>query len=230
MHGDDPVRVLVVDDEPLARARLVRMLGRIEGVEVVGEGADGAEAIERAMELEPDVLMLDIDMPGVDGLAVAEHPGLPPVIFTTGHAAYAVDAFDARAVDYLLKPISQERLERALERIAPRPASEPWRLVVHDGSLRVFVDAREVGCFLADQKYVSFEWRGRELLLRESLDALEEKLAPSGFLRANRGALVRRDAIVAFDASGGGTLVLTGDARIPVSRRALATIREALGV
>jgi DNA-binding LytR/AlgR family response regulator len=224
------MRVLVVDDEPLARARLVRMLGRIEGVEVVGEATDGADAIARAAELDPDVVLLDIDMPGVDGLAVAEHPGMKPVIFTTGHAGYAVDAFDARAVDYLLKPISQERLERALARITPRPSAEPWRLVVLDGTLRVFVDAREVACFLADQKYVAFRYRDRELLLRESLDTLETRLAPFGFLRANRGALVRRDAVVAFDAAEGGTLVLANEERVPVSRRALANVREALGV
>jgi DNA-binding LytR/AlgR family response regulator len=227
--------VLVVDDEPLARARLVRMLARIEGVELAGEAEDGEQALERAAALAPDVILLDIDMPGLDGLAVAETEGLPPIVFTTGHPGYAVDAFDVEAADYLLKPITEERLERALRKVearrsAPAAASEPWRLVVADGSLRVFVDAREVTCFSADQKYVAFRWRERELLLRESLDALALRLAPYGFLRANRAALVRRDAVVAFDGADGGTLVLSDDQRIPVSRRALASVREALGV
>lgn len=228
------MKVLVVDDEPLARARLVRMLARIDDVEVVGEAGDGAEALRAARELAPDLILLDIDMPELDGLAVAEHADLPPIVFTTAHAKFALDAFEADAVDYLLKPVSKERLARAIEkargRAPARSVDEAWRLVVTDGSMRVFADAREVTCFLADQKYVVFRWQGRELLLRESLDALETRLTPLGFLRPNRGALVRRDAVVAFDAAEGGTLVLSDEQRIPVSRRALGAIRDALGL
>ncbi len=235
------MRVLVVDDESLARARLIRMLARIDGVEVVGEAESGHEALRMADELAPDLMLLDIDMPGgLDGLGVAEHPGLPPIVFTTAHAQYALEAFEADAHDYLLKPVSKERLARAIEKVRARAAvapaealeagDEPWRLVVTDGTMRVFVDAREVSCFLADSKYVVFRWRGRELLLRESLDALEARLAPLGVLRPHRGALVRKDAVVAFDAAEGGTLVLADDQRVPVSRRALAAVREALGI
>lgn len=234
------MRVLVVDDEPLARARLIRMLGRIEGVEVVGEAGDGHEALARAAELSPDLMLIDIDMPGLDGLGVAEHPDAPPLVFTTAHASFALEAFEADAIDYLLKPISKERLARAIDKARGRlrreppppagPTTDPFRLVVTDGSMRFFIDAREVTSFVADQKYVVFRWRGRELLLRESLDALEARLAPLGMLRPNRGALVRRDAVVAFDASDGGSLVLNDEQRIPVSRRALASIRDALGL
>lgn len=114
------VRVLVVDDEALARARLVRMLARVEDIEVVGEAATGAHAIERTRELQPDLLLLDVDMPGLDGFGVAEAVGMPLVVFTTAHAQYAALAFEADAVDYLLKPVVQERLERALEKVRQR--------------------------------------------------------------------------------------------------------------
>ncbi len=109
------MRVLVVDDEPLARDRLVRMLGTIADAEAVGEAASGREAIEKIAELAPDCVLLDIHMPGVDGLEVARNAGVP-VVFTTAHDSYAVDAFELSAVDYLLKPVRKERLQRALEK------------------------------------------------------------------------------------------------------------------
>ncbi len=227
------MKILVVDDEPIARARLIRLIERIEGVEVVGEASNGAEALALCRELAPDLLLLDIDMPGLDGLAVAEDPAAPGVIFTTAHKDYALEAFDLNAVDYLLKPVSRERLQRALDRVHERAAptgDEPWRLVVTEGSIKRFVDVREVDCFTSDQKYVVFRNDGAELLLRESLDALEARLAPLGFLRVHRGALVRRGAIAAYDATDGGTLILSSGERIPVSRRAAARVRAALGI
>ncbi|MGE0791328.1 MAG: LytR/AlgR family response regulator transcription factor [Sandaracinaceae bacterium] len=233
------MKILIADDEPIARARVRRMLGRIEGVTVVGEADNGASAVELALELHPDVLLLDIEMPGKDGLAVAEDERMPPIVFTTAHPRFALEAFELGAHDYLLKPIDAGKLARALERVRERSAApppepafgpEPWRLVVSDGALKRFVDAREVDCFLADQKYVAFRWQGHELLVRESLDRLETQLSALGFLRVNRGALVRRDAIVAFDARDGASVVLAGEQRIPVSRRAASAVREALGI
>ncbi|MBX3273427.1 MAG: response regulator transcription factor [Sandaracinaceae bacterium] len=226
------MRLLLVDDEPIARARLRRLAARLGGVEVVGEAASGAEALRLARELAPDALLLDIDMPGLDGLGVAEALEGPAVIFTTAHPQHALEAFEVGAHDYLLKPVSLERLARALEKVRARRGAgeEPWRLVVGDGSLRRFVDAREVSCFVADQKYVVFRHEDRELLLRESLDALEGRLAPYGFLRVSRGALVRRDAVDAWDTADGGTVVLADGTRVPVSRRAAPAVRAALGL
>jgi DNA-binding LytR/AlgR family response regulator len=227
------VKVLVVDDEPIARARILRVLSRMDGVEVAGEAENGVEALELARRLSPDVLLLDIDMPGLDGLAVAESPEVPPVIFTTAHKEHAIDAFEANAYDYLLKPISEERLRKALDKVesrSPSAPAEPWRLVVVDGSLKRFVDARRVDCFSSDKKYVAFTLDGEEMLTRESLDGLEARLGPLGFIRASRGALVRREAIAAYDAAEGGTLVLADGERVPVSRRAAPLVRAALGL
>jgi DNA-binding LytR/AlgR family response regulator len=234
------VKILVVDDEPLARARLIRLLARMSDMEVVGEASSGSEALALIETLAPDLVLLDIDMPAMDGISVAESPGMPPVVFTTAHPRYALEAFEADAYDYLLKPVGKERLERAIEKVRQREqaahASEPpstdapWRLIVTDGSLKRFFDARRIGCFLADQKYVTFRYEGEEMLLRESLDTLEERLKSCEFLRPHRGALVRKDAVVAFDAAEGGTLVLDDGERIPVSRRAIASVRAALGL
>lgn len=223
------MRALIVDDEPIARARIRRLLARMD-VEVAGEADDGEAAIALAAQLRPHVILLDVDMPRLDGLAVADAVDVP-VIFTTAHAQHALEAFEADAFDYLLKPIGEARLRRALDKVGARGATqEPWRLVVTEGAVKRFVDAREVDAFYADAKYVSFVSDGDEQLLRESLDSLAARLAPHGFLRAHRGALVRRDAVTAFDGSDGGTLVLRSGARVPVSRRAGARIKSALGL
>lgn len=119
------MKVLVVDDEPVARRRLMRILERIDGVEVAGEAANGVQALERIRELMPDVVLLDIRMPGMDGLEVASKiDELPPIIFTTAYDEYAVQAFEANAVDYLLKPVQAERLESALAKVSKRADSK----------------------------------------------------------------------------------------------------------
>jgi DNA-binding LytR/AlgR family response regulator len=232
------VTILLVDDEPVARQRLERALLSLEPSHEIRHAGNAKEALA-AIGLEaPEVVLLDIEMPGVDGLTLAALPTLPPVVLVTAHADRALAAFEVGAIDYLVKPVSRERLAQALERVrarSPQPARSaseipPWRLTVVDGTLRRFVDAREVACFHAEEKYVRFEASGREHLVRESLDALEARLAPLGFVRAHRGALVRVSAVEAFDQGGGGSLVLTTGERVPVSRRALATVREALGL
>ena len=230
------MRILIADDEPIARARLRRMVEAIDGASVAGEASNGAEAIEMAGELAPDLVLLDVDMPSLDGLAAAEQIDAA-VVFTTAHPQYALDAFELDAHDYLLKPVARQRLERAIAKVRGtrsalplEPTAEAWRLIVGDGTLKRFVDVREVDSFVADEKYVALRWREHELLIRESLDALEQRLAPFGFVRANRGVLVRKGAIEAWDSEGGGTLVLAGGERVPVSRRAARAVRAALGL
>src|SRR5687768_8603519 len=173
-----PMKILVVDDEAPARGRLIRMLEKIPGTLVVGEAENGTSALSKINLLKPDVVLLDVEMPGVDGLALAETPGLPPIIFTTAHVHFAADAFDLEAVDYLIKPVRQERLERALERVkrravAVKPKQPDVQLTVHGTSGVRFVDPRQVTVFRALDKYTEFSLDGEQLLVRESLDALE---------------------------------------------------------
>lgn len=236
------MRVLLVEDEPIARVRARRALDGIADLEIVGEADNALEALRQIAELKPDFLLLDIDIPGLSGLDLASLPNMPAIIFVTASAEHSLPAFAVGAHDYLLKPLQPERLAAAIERVRERvslrrdqsiqtqPSAETWRLVVTEGSRKHFVDARKVDLFEAADKYVRFFFDGQELLTRESLDALEEKLQPHGFLRLHRGALARRDAIVAFETSGGGTCVLRDRQRIPVSRRWLAAVRDALGL
>ncbi|AUX22487.1 LytR family transcriptional regulator [Sorangium cellulosum] len=254
------LRALVVDDEALARARLVRMLARVQDTEVVGEAATGADALSLSRALRPDLLLLDVDMPGLDGFGVAEAVDAPLVVFTTAHAQYAALAFEADAVDYLLKPVAQERLERALEKVRqrllarsitaaatrpPEPAAAPSAraseaapagstaalLTVHDGGKVRFFDPLRVTRFRAEDKYTAFSLDGEEHLLRESLSTLEERLAQLGFLRVHRAELVRASAIRALTPEAGGALLHLSDGQtVSVSRRFLPALRQALGM
>lgn len=228
------LRAVVVDDEAHARAELTRLLVAL-GVEVIGEAADGWAAARVAAALRPDVLFLDVNIPGIDGLSLAARGGLPPVVFVTAHAAHAPEAFDLDACDFVLKPVSSERLERALRRVARRVQLEaqpgaPSRLRVTDAKGTRWVDARRVEVFSAVDKYVAFDDAGEELLLRESLDELEERLAAEGFVRAHRAHLVRASAVVrADDGARGLVLVLASGREVPVSKRARAAVLRALG-
>ncbi len=239
------MRALVVDDEPVARRRLARLLAA-EGVEVVGEAADGLEAVEAVALLEPDVIFLDIRMPRLDGLTLAlERRGtLPPVVFVTAHDEHAVAAFEAEAVDYLLKPVEPERLRRTLGRLRSGTdagrlgrvlerlaAGGPPRLAARSGSTVRLFDPRRVARLSARRKYVVFTAGGRERLTDESLDALEARLGPWGFLRVHRSELVNAARVVALHQEGRSAWVeLDTGERVPVSRRRLPAVRRALGL
>lgn len=233
------VRVLVVDDEALARSRATRMLARIDGVSVVGEAESGSQALERMAALTPDVLMLDVEMPGIDGLQLAETARAPWVIFTTAHPEFAAAAFDLDAVDYLIKPLRQERLERAIERVRSRHriAAPPaggdadTRIAVHAPDRVRFVDALTVDAFRALDKYTAFQVGAEQLLIRDSLDSLEARLAPAGFVRVHRAALVRRAAITDLR-HGAGTLraELADGSSVEVSRRCAPELHRELGI
>ena len=156
------MKALVVDDEPFARRRLRRLLKAMGGVEVVGEAADGHEALRKIRDHSPEVVFLDIRMPGLDGLSLAaRHQNLPPIIFTTAYHEYAVQAFDSEAVDYLLKPIEPERLQKAVDRVRARRSEDiagrleevvrqfasgvaPPRIAARTGSTAYVFDPREI--------------------------------------------------------------------------------------
>ncbi len=231
------MRLLVADDEAPARDRLRRLLAEL-GHDVVAEAADGTQALALCRARPIDVALLDIRMPGMDGLAcaaaLAELPEAPAVVFVTAHEEHALAAFEAHAVDYLLKPVRGDRLARALSRakaltraqLAALAEPRPHLVVTYRGGvLRVPVD--DVLYLRAEQKYVVARHSGGEALLEESLRALAERFGDR-FLRVHRNALVARDAVAGLvkDASGTCFVQVRGtDERLEVSRRHLPEIR-----
>lgn len=243
-----PLRALVVDDEPLARARLCRLLGAEAEVEVVASCASGEEAIQRMRLSRPDVVFLDVRMPGIDGfrtLAALPDPVRPHVVFVTAHAEHAVRAFDAEAVDYLLKPVSGERLHEAVQRVrralaadrrmvpASAPAAGyPARLPVPvHGRLRLLAVA-EIDHVLAQRNYVEIHAQGHSYLLREALTRLEERLDPGMFLRIHRSRLVRIDGVRDIEPLDHGQylLRLACGARVRSGRNYRHRVREVFGL
>jgi len=241
-------RILIVDDEPLARERLRALLAEIGVGEVVGEAGSGLEALVVAQDLRPEIVLLDIRMPGMDGLEAALHLSrcapAPAVIFTTAYDEHALAAFEAEAVGYLLKPIRPERLRAALakaEALTLARASAATHARGHatsarthfsalvKGSLRL-VPLAEVRYLQADQGYVSVCHPGGELLIEESLKTLEEELGDA-FLRIHRNTLVAVAHVSALerDALGNASVMLrdvTG--KLPVSRRLSGQVRKRL--
>lgn len=240
------MKVVIVDDEPLARERLRRLMAEFPGYEIVGEAGDGGQALKLIRDQLPDLVLLDIRMPGMDGLqvahALAEDPMPPAVIFTTAFSEHALSAFDASAMAYLLKPIKKEKLREALQR-ARRPsratelrveaASRPRRDFVlattRDGLVRVPAD--DIVYFLADQKYTTVHHLHGEVLIEESLKTLEQDFAP-WFLRIHRKALVATRFILALERGKGEEHHLVrlrhATEALPVSRRRLAEVRRHL--
>jgi two-component system LytT family response regulator len=247
--GGDDVKILVVDDEPLARKRLVRMLGEIADVSISGEAGDAESALAKIRSGRPDLVLLDIRMPGVTGLELAaSSDDLPAIVFTTAYDQYALDAFEVSAVDYLLKPIQRERLERAIDKARGRAgtldasrielllsrldrAPEPVRSHARSGTATRIFDAAEVTRIQASEKYAIFQHAGREYVLDESLNTLEERLGSLGFLRVHRSELVNLEAVRVVHSEDGATEVELSDGqRVPVSRRATITLKERLGI
>jgi len=249
------IRVFIADDENPARERLKELLEDIAGdvpTVVAGEAANGIEALERLPASGAQVLLLDIRMPGMDGLELARHlAGLedsPAVVFVTAHDKHAIEAFDLNALDYLLKPVRATRLAAALKKAAaggaPRReslarASDTPReyLSVAERNRIVLVPVRDILFLRAEQKYVTVRTREREHLIEESLIVLEREFcgtdASQPFVRIHRNCLVARAAIRGFERTGGGDeeahwqVVLEGFAeRLPVSRRQWPAVRE----
>lgn len=247
------LRALIVDDERLARARLVRLLRRREDVEIVGVACDGDEAVEMLAELRPDLVFLDVQMPGLSGFDVLDalrpRPNvphlngnrMPAVVFTTAFDQYALRAFEVHALDYLLKPFDEERLSASLDRAAAmirgaradpglRPFLEqmapPERFVVRTPGRIVFLPLAEVDWIEAAGNYV-YVHAGRERhLIRGTLKAIESRFA-SRFARIHRSAIVNLERVreLAPRAHGDCEVVLRGGARLPVSRTFAARLR-----
>ena len=210
-RDDDSLRTMIVDDEPLAIERMQVLCAELEDLTVIGTASDGEAALRLAEKLKPDLMLLDMTMPGIDGLAVArqlsrrEHR--PAVIFVTAHEDFAVEAFDLEAVDYVLKPVAAERLERAIGRVIARRdrvaagggewLAEFW--VPHRSEL-LRIDAAQVERIDAERDYVrlhvgSNDGHGRSYLLLQTIAGLESKLDPARFIRIHRSTILRRDRI-----------------------------------
>ncbi len=240
-----PMRVVIADDERLARERLRALLAEAGGVEVVAEAADGDAALHACAEHHPDLVLLDISMPGIDGLEAARHLAgfepRPAVVFCTAYDAHALSAFEAQAIDYLVKPVRAERLAAALARVrtfsagrAQQGDAAPGHKRTHlcarlRGSLRL-VPIDDVRYLQAEEKYVVVHHARGEDLIEESLKSLEAEFADR-FVRIHRNCLVARSEIVELRrASDGHTQAMLRHADHPleVSRRCVAQLRDTL--
>ncbi|MGB3795693.1 MAG: LytTR family DNA-binding domain-containing protein [Alteraurantiacibacter sp.] len=215
-NDNDTLRTLIVDDEPLAIERMQVLCSEIPKLTVIGTASDGESALRLSEKLNPDLLLLDMTMPGKDGLEVAREAGRmdtpPAVIFVTAHENFAVQAFDLEAIDYVLKPVGTQRLERAIERALARKGSSPegpedkwlgefW--VPHRSEL-LRIDAVEVYRIDAERDYVRLHVGETSYLLLQTIAGLEEKLDPEKFIRIHRSAILRRDFITGLKHEGLG--------------------------
>jgi two-component system LytT family response regulator len=215
----NPMRIVIVDDEPLARRGIRQFLAVHDDVEIVGEARNGAEAVRMLGALLPDLVFLDVQMPELDGIAVLRRldpERLPAVIFVTAYDTFAVRAFELHAVDYLVKPVQEARFHRALARARDRfrskeavalsrrlsalladgiggdvmPPEPPRRLVIPGNGSDLVVDVADIDWIEADDYYAAIHTRGRRHLIRESLASLEARLDPTRFVRVHRSAIV----------------------------------------
>jgi two-component system LytT family response regulator len=227
------MKALVVDDEPLARRELRRLLAAFPSVEVVGDAGNIDEARERIEALSPDVVFLDIQMPGGTGFdLLTQLDRVPRIVFTTAYDQYAVKAFEVNALDYLLKPIEPERLAAAIAKIresSPREVAAPLeQMFIKDGPRCWFVPLREVSLFVSEGNYVRLHWGKERPLSGRSLASLEQKLDVKRFFRANRAQIVNLAFIERVEPGEGGRLhlQLRDGPEVEVSRRQASAFRR----
>lgn len=239
------MKVVIADDEPLARERLRSLLAEQPGVEVVAEAENGEQALHACAALQPDLVLLDIAMPGLDGLEAARHLATfdprPAVVFCTAYDAHALSAFEAAAIDYLMKPVRPERLAAALERARtflagrsghPGTPSQQARTLLCArlrGSLRL-IPIEDIHYLQAEEKYVVVHHARGEDLIEESLKSLEEEFV-GRFVRIHRNCLVARHELLELRRNSAGqvqALLRHGKAPLEVSRRCVASIKQDL--
>ena len=239
------MRVVIADDEPLARERLRTLLAGQPGIEIVAEAVDGHDALHACAEHDPDLVLLDIAMPGIDGLEAARHLAAfeprPAVVFCTAYDAHALSAFEAEAIDYLVKPVRPERLAAALERVRTFAAGRERNGHGTGAELRTHLCARlrgslrlipidEVHYLHAEEKYVVVHHARGEDLIEESLKSLEEEFGER-FVRIHRNCLVARHEIVELRRAPDGhvhAVLRHGKQPLEVSRRCVSGLRETL--
>jgi two-component system response regulator AlgR len=242
------LRTMIVDDEPLAIERLALLCSEQPAIEVVGTANDGVAALRLAQQLTPDLIFLDIGMPKMDGINAARALGLmnkkPAIILVTAYDNFAVEAFDLDIVDYVLKPVSGERLGRAINRVLHGKdvaigkvsgqqtdsgyASEFW--VSHRAEL-IRIAAMDIERIEAERDYMRLHTAGRSYLLHQTISALEERLNPEQFQRIHRSHIVRRDLITGLRHEGGGVwhALLGDDMSMRIGRKYLSEVKRLAG-
>lgn len=240
----EALRTLIVDDEPLAIERMQILCGGLPGVHLVGTAGDGAAALRMIEALEPDLLLLDIAMPGLDGLAVARaleaRPRRPAIVFCTAYDQHAAAAFDVAAVDYVLKPVGADRLARAIGRVAeqrarPGPVDGESRWVqefwVPHRSEMIRVAVCDIVRIDAERDYMRLTVGGRGYLVHETISDLERRLDPARFVRLHRSTIVQRDRIASLAHDGMGTwrAELTDGSEVRIGRTYQAVARAIAG-
>lgn len=244
------IRTLLIDDEDLARQEMRHLLGAFPDLHIVGEAADAVEAAARIRELRPDLIFLDINMPGKSGFdLLAELDESPRVVFVTAYDEFAVRAFETNALDYLLKPVRPERLEKAVEAAreaiqnqpgqqAASASAQPYVLrpdslvFIKDGEKCYFVRLSDIFLFESEDNYVRVYFGKEKPLHRKSLNALTEKLPPELFFRANRQQIINLANIADIEPFFNGTLRVTlhSGMRVEISVRRAGEFRERLSL
>lgn len=249
------MRILIADDEPLAREVVRSLLESHEGVEIIGEAGSGTEAIEKIRALQPDLVFLDVQMPGCDGFGVVREIGaeqMPQVIFATAFDEHAVRAFEVHAIDYLLKPFTDERFEKALQRafeanqtskqseLAARlmelvaeshtPSASEQRFAIKSGGAVYFLDASEIDWIEAANNSVRFHAGGKRHLMRATIRSIEEQLDPQQFVRIHRSTIVRLDRVrkLVLQEHGDYLVILRDETELRMSRRRREELRARL--
>ncbi len=253
----EKITALIVDDEPLARKYIRRMLEKHSSVEIVAECGNGKEAVTSIVEVNPDLVFLDVQMPEMDGFTTLETLGaanLPQIVFVTAYEQHAIRAFEIHALDYLLKPFDQSRFDIAMARVEEKftdreqvrteqkqiaalleniQRKSPYleRLVVKTGGRIIFLKTAEVEWIQADDKYAHLHTGGRSHLVRQTLGALEAKLDPQKFVRIHRSAIVNIERIKELQPmfTGEHTVVLENDTKLTLSRSYKNKLFEVLG-
>ena len=241
----DRIKAAIVDDEELARGYLRELLRAHAEIEIVAECANGFEAVKTVSESAPDLMFLDVQMPKLDGFEVLElidRERAPEVIFVTAYDEYAMRAFDAHAVDYLLKPFDAARLERALDRARERlggrralpeiaPAAVRERIVVKDGTKVHVIPIGKLDYVEAEDDYVALHSEGKKYLKQQPIASVEAMLDPGRFVRIHRSAIVNLERVARIEPYGKESrlAILTDGTRLPVSRSGYARLMEAMG-
>jgi two-component system, LytTR family, response regulator AlgR len=241
----DPIRILIVDDEPLAIERMTRLCAAIPGTMIAGTANDGAQALTQCGALAPDIVLLDISMPEIDGMAVARAltrnvESRIAIIFVTAFDSFAIEAFDLAAVDYLLKPVAPDRLALAIERArvrldeptpAPAATNHAREFWVPYRSELIRVSADDIERVDAERDYMRFHLGERSYLIHMTISALEERLDPARFIRLHRSVIVRRDRIarLAHDRAGAWHAELVDGQSVRIGRTYLAAAKALAG-